>query len=101
MAHNTTEFLGVSQFDQSEEVEQAVALGFSARVVLFNDEEHTFDEVIVQIIRATGCSVERAELLTLEVHHTGKAIVFEGDVGDCLRVSGILEEIALRTQIQY
>ncbi|MEN9281712.1 MAG: hypothetical protein RL594_647 [Bacteroidota bacterium] len=101
MAHNTTEFLGVSQFDQPEEVEEAVALGFSARVVLFNDEEHTFDEVIVQIIRATGCSVERAELLTLEVHHTGKAIVFEGDVVDCLRVSGILEEIALRTQIQF
>lgn len=71
------------------------------RVILFNDEEHTFDEVIGQIIRATGCSMTEAEAITFEVHHLGKALVFEGELGDCLKVSSVLEEIALHTQIEF
>jgi ATP-dependent Clp protease adaptor protein ClpS len=70
-----------------------------ARVILFNDEDHTFDEVINQIILATGCTLPRAESLTLEVHHVGRAMVFEGDMAECLRVSGILEAIELRTEL--
>lgn len=72
-----------------------------AKVILFNDEWHTFDEVIAQIIKATNCSRGRAEELTNEVHFKGKAIVFEGDMPECLKVSSILEEIALHTQIEY
>lgn len=87
-----------------EQLEQQT-LGFvdhelSARVILYNDEEHTFDEVIIQIMKATGCTLERAEVLTLEVHRTGKAMVFSGGFTECLRVSGILEEIGLMTQIE-
>ncbi|MBI5477156.1 MAG: ATP-dependent Clp protease adaptor ClpS [Ignavibacteriales bacterium] len=71
-----------------------------AKVVLFNDEEHTFDEVIIQIIRATGCDLSKAEALTWEVHHTGKAIVFIGELFKCTQVSSVLEEIELMTQIE-
>ncbi|MEX0602427.1 MAG: ATP-dependent Clp protease adaptor ClpS [Bacteroidota bacterium] len=71
-----------------------------ARVILYNDEIHTFEEVIAQLIKATGCDTARAEALTWEVHHTGKAMVFEGPMDDCLRVSAVLEEIALHTQIE-
>ena len=70
------------------------------RVILFNDEIHTFDEVIGQLIKATGCSSSRAEALAWEVHSTGKAVCFEGGLGDCLRVSGVLEEIGLHTMIE-
>jgi ATP-dependent Clp protease adaptor protein ClpS len=82
------------------ELEDDVATALSSRVILFNDEWHTFDEVIEQIIKATGCSVTKAESLTLEVHNAGKAMVYEGDFEVCLRVSNILEEIYLRTQIE-
>ncbi len=71
-----------------------------ARVLLFNDEVHTFEEVIGQIIKATGCSQSKAEALTWEVHSSGKAMVYEGPMPDCIRVSGVLEEIALMTQIE-
>lgn len=71
-----------------------------AKVILFNDEVHTFEEVISQIMKATGCDQPRAEALTWEVHHAGKANVFEGPMPECLRVSGVLEEIALHTQIE-
>lgn len=71
-----------------------------AKVILFNDEWHTFDEVIEQIIKATGCTADKAETLTLEVHHRGKAMVYEGEMVDCIRVSAVLEEISLRTRIE-
>lgn len=78
-----------------------VDVGLATRVILYNDEEHTFDEVTTQIIVATGCSYHHAEGLTYEVHATGRAMVFEGQMPECLRVSGILEEIALQTRVEF
>ncbi|MCE5305322.1 MAG: ATP-dependent Clp protease adaptor ClpS [Chloroherpetonaceae bacterium] len=72
-----------------------------AKVILFNDDWHTFDEVITQLMKAIQCSAEHAEQLAWEVHNNGKAVVFEGELSGCLQVSSILEEIALHTQIEY
>lgn len=72
----------------------------AARVILFNDEWHTFEEVINQIIKATKCGIDKAELLTWEVHNIGKSCVFDGDMPECLKVSNILEEISLNTKIE-
>lgn len=71
-----------------------------AKVILFNDEVHTFDEVIGQLIKATRCAQAKAEALAWEVHTKGKAIVFSGEVARCMEVSSILEEIQLMTQIE-
>lgn len=71
-----------------------------AKVILFNDEVHTFDEVIDQIIKAIRCDTSKAEALTWQVHNSGKAIVFEGVMNECMQVSSVLEEIALHTQIE-
>lgn len=70
------------------------------RVVLFNDDVHTFDEVITQLIKAIQCSRPKAEKHTWEVHTRGKSIVFAGPMFHCLQVSSTLEEISLRTEIQ-
>lgn len=71
----------------------------ASRVVLFNDDWHTFDEVIAQLIKAINCTFEQARALAFEVHVKGRAIVFSGTMPECLRVSSVLEEIALHTQI--
>jgi len=71
-----------------------------AKVILFNDEIHTFEEVIGQLIKALKCGTKKAEALTWEVHNSGKAAVFEGAMDECVRVSGTLEEIGLHTQIE-
>ena len=71
------------------------------KVILFNDEHHTFDEVIMQILKAVHCSIDKAEQLTWEVHNSGKAMVYEGPLPECLNVSAVLEEIALRTEVQF
>lgn len=94
-------FFSSTQETEEQEVSTIDEVGHSAKVILFNDEWHTFDEVINQIIKATNCSIERAENLTLEVHERGKAVVYEGDMPDCLRVSSVLEEIELHTQIEF
>jgi len=71
-----------------------------AKVILFNDEVHTFEEVIGQLIKALRCDSAKAEVLTWEVHNSGKAAVFQGPMDECVKISGVLEEIALHTQIQ-
>lgn len=71
----------------------------ASRVILYNDDWHTFDEVIAQLIKAINCTFEQARALAFEVHIKGKAVVFSGLMPDCLRVSSVLEEIALHTQI--
>jgi ATP-dependent Clp protease adapter protein ClpS len=83
------------------ELDIDVETGIEARVILFNDSGHSFDEVIEQLIKAVGCTQEQAEAMTFEVHVRGKAAVYEGQVTECLRVSTVLEEIALRTRIEY
>ncbi len=82
-----------------KEVEENTGIGFESRVVLFNDDQHSFDEVINQLIKAVSCSYEQARSFAFEVHVKGKAIVFSGNMVSCLKVSSILEEIALNTQI--
>jgi len=80
--------------------EEKTDINIGSRVVLFNDDWHTFEEVISQIIKATKCSFIEARDKTVEVHVNGKAVVYSDEMADCLRVSGILEEILLRTQIE-
>lgn len=70
-----------------------------SRVILYNDDHHTFDEVIDQVCKATGCSESKAEAIAWEVHLRGQACVWEGEIFECLRVSSVLEEIALHTQV--
>lgn len=89
------------QIHPLEEIEETVETQTPAKVILFNDEVHTFDEVIYQIIRAVRCDFEKAKALTHQVHSYGKAIVYSGEIVKCIEVSGILEEIELMTHIEY
>ncbi len=70
------------------------------RVILYNDEIHTFEEVIIQIVKATGCATSRAEELAWMVHTNGKAAVYEGTFEECFRVQSVLREIQLVTEIE-
>lgn len=84
----------------SELEDEKTNIDGGSRVILYNDDWHTFEEVISQIIKATKCSFTEARDKTFEVHVNGKAIVFIGEIKDCLKVSAILEEILLHTQIE-
>jgi len=70
------------------------------RVILYDDDIHTFREVINQLKKALGCNHSRAEELTYKVHNEGKAEVFEGSFEDCFKVNSVLKEIQLITEIK-
>lgn len=81
------------------EHEEKTAVGMPYKVILFNDDWHSFDEVINQIIKAVKCSYDEARGYAFEAHVKGKTVVFNGELNECLKVSSILEEISLHTQI--
>ena len=81
------------------EITDETIIGTPYKVILYNDDVHSFEEVINQLIKAINCNFEDARTLTFEVHVKGKAIVFTGELTKCLKVSSILEEIGLHTQI--
>jgi ATP-dependent Clp protease adaptor protein ClpS len=84
----------------SDEItEQETIVGLPLKVILFNDDWHTFDEVIAQLMKAINCSYAKARDYAFEVHVKGKCQIFSGMIQECLKVTSILEEIALNTQI--
>jgi ATP-dependent Clp protease adaptor protein ClpS len=86
------------EVDVLEETEESTETPW--RLILYNDEDHTFEEVSAQLVKALGCSMPHAEKLTWKVHNEGKATVFEGTFEECLRINGILQEISLITEIK-
>ena len=72
----------------------------SFTLILFNDNFHSFEEVIDQVMKAAGYGYDKAEAITLEVHNKGKSAVLSGDLNRCLRAQTVLEEIQLRTTIE-
>jgi ATP-dependent Clp protease adaptor protein ClpS len=83
-----------------EQDDQDVLTQDPAKVILFNDDIHTFEEVITQLMKAILCTPGEAEAMAWEVHTNGKACVYTGEMQKCLRVNSVLEEIALHTQIE-
>jgi ATP-dependent Clp protease adaptor protein ClpS len=81
------------------ETDEETAVGLPFKVLLFNDDWHSFDEVIAQLEKALKCSFDIARDYAFEAHVKGKACIFNGILEECLKVTSILEEIALHTQI--
>jgi ATP-dependent Clp protease adaptor protein ClpS len=77
-----------------------ISLGQPHKVILFNDENHSMDEVTFQIMKAIRCDAERAFGIMMEAHNTGRAIVFSGVLERCELVASILEQIRLGTTIE-
>ncbi len=82
------------------EEEDKTAKGSPWCVILFNDEVHSFDEVILQVQKATGVSLKTAFEIALEAHTLGRAVCFSGSLPDCERVAGILRQIDLHVEIE-
>ena len=74
--------------------------GQGSKVFLFNCECHSFEEVIVQLVKAVpGMSRPLAEELAWRAHTQGLAEVYRGSASECDRVSKILGETGLIVQV--
>ena len=81
-----------------ETPEQSSDIGSPYVVIVYNDDYHTFPEVEMQLQKATGCTAEKAEALAMEIHTTGRAVVFGGTAAECERVANILRQIKLQVE---
>ena len=70
------------------------------KLVLFNDVDHSMDEVVFQIMKAIKCNAQKAINLMKEAHTRGRAIVKSGSLSECKKAENILREIDLRTTIE-
>ena len=82
-----------------EEIERTdIAAAPPWMTVLHNCDCHTFDEVIVQLQKATGCSLEKAGAIADEAHVVGRAIAYSGEEEECERVAAVLRSIRLQVE---
>jgi ATP-dependent Clp protease adaptor protein ClpS len=58
----------------------------ACKVILFNDEEHTYDYVVEMLSHACGLTREKAFRCAVEVDLTGRTIVFYGSRPACMGV---------------
>ncbi len=67
-------------------------------VIVYNDDWHTFDEVILQLRKATGCSMQKAQEVANEVHNAGRAVAYSGSEEQCEKVASVLRQIRLQVE---
>ncbi|GMU57060.1 MAG: ATP-dependent Clp protease adaptor protein ClpS [Candidatus Xenobia bacterium] len=69
------------------------------RVILYNDNVHKADDVVLWLQKATGCSLQCAEMVMLTAHTTGRAVCFEGEKEDCQKVARYLRGQGLQVEV--
>ena len=67
-------------------------------VILYNDDYHSFDEVVFQLQKATGYAMEPCIAIMLEAHTLGRAVAFTGSESECERVASVLRQIRLQVE---
>lgn len=82
---------------------QDVELGLAkpARVILYNDDWHTFDDVIKQLVKSGACDRAQAEVHAWTVHTQGRAQVFQGPRSEAERIALVLREIRLQVELDW
>lgn len=86
-----------TQIDTREDVKTEATRPWN--VILYNDDVHAFDEVVLQVQKATGKALAEAHRITLEAHNKGKSVAFTGDVAECQRVAAVLRKIGLLVDV--
>ncbi len=69
------------------------------RVVLFNCDCHSFDEVERLVVQATRCSLARAREISNEVHTKGSAVVYKGVRERCEAVADVIGSTGLQVKV--
>src|SRR5688572_29651764 len=73
--------------------------GEGYRVLLFNDNVHTMDQVILQVRKALDCATDVAVAIMARAHNRGRSVVTIAERGEAERVAGVLREIALSVAV--
>ena len=83
------------------ELEDEVSVGGDGGwvVTVFDNDYNTWDEVVMILMRATGCGIEEANMETWEVHHLGKSVVHHGAKDECKRAAAVITSIGIHVTV--
>lgn len=84
----------------AEKIDDGNDTGFGSKVVLYNDDIHSFQDVVHQLIKAINCTERVGFYHATQVHTKGKSLVYSGEPEKCIKVANILKEIRLRVKIE-
>lgn len=73
---------------------------FGWKVILFNCNCHSVDQVIKALMMSIRCSPQKGYDIAMNIHHNGKAIVYEGVKERCEAVAEILKDTGLRVNME-
>ena len=75
--------------------------GLEGRVILFNCDCHSYDDVIDLLCKSIpGMIPSRAFELAWTIDNTGQAEVFSGEMDSCNEIAASLGKAGLRVQVQ-
>jgi ATP-dependent Clp protease adaptor protein ClpS len=69
------------------------------KVVIFDNDTNSMNEVVEILMRATGCTEQEAGIEMWEAHTFGRADVHFGKRGECDRAAGIISSIGVKTEV--
>ncbi len=69
------------------------------KLILFNSN-HFWDDVVLQLQKATGFDIIQCEQIAIIAHTTGKAVVKSGSYQELKKIDDVLKEISLITKIE-
>ena len=68
-------------------------------VTAYNNDHNTYEEVMLILMTATGCSSDEAYIETWEIDHLGKSVVHQGCETECQGVAAVITSIGLHTEV--
>ncbi len=69
------------------------------QLILYNSR-HFWDDVVLQLQKATGYDLLQCEQIAIIAHTKGSAVVKTGDVDELAKIDNVLKEISLVTKIK-
>ncbi len=77
-----------------------IGRGLDRCIVIYNDEFHLFDDVVVVVTTITGKTIEESYDIVTEAHMNGKAVCYIGDEEECERIAGEMREAGLLVEVE-
>ncbi len=69
------------------------------KVVIYNNDYNTFDEVMNILMKATSCDLQEAYIEAWETHQYGKAAVHYSSKDQCEEAANVIRQIGIRAEV--
>jgi hypothetical protein len=94
-------FAGASVPTADPELEDGLGIGGTGGwvVTVYDNDFNTWDEVVGILVKATGCTIDEANMETWEVHNLGKSVVHHGGEGECKQAGDVIATIGIRVTV--